>query len=58
MARAHAQSHFGAVNDHRDKKALALRKRNVHLRKLKANRASETEEQRRERLRIEDKTRK
>ena len=37
---------------------MTKKKRSLRNEKLKANRASETEEQRKERLRIEDKTRK
>ena len=37
---------------------MMKKKRSLRNEKLKANRASETEEQRKERLRIEDKTRK
>ena len=67
MAHAHAQSHFWVVKiDTRvidldcARAALAWTKKKRSLRneKLKANRASETEEQRKERLRIEDMTRK
>ena len=68
MAQAHAQSRFWAVKTVtpvllirlRTRAALAWTKKKRSLRneKLKANRSSETEEQRKERLRIEDKTRK
>ena len=37
---------------------MTKKKRSLRNEKLKANRASESEEQRKERLRIEDKTRK
>ena len=63
MAQAHAQSRFWAVKTVTPvffiaRAALAWTKKKHSLRneKLKANKASETEEQRKERLRIEDKT--
>ena len=69
MAHAHALSHFWAVKTvtpvllistahARAALAWTKKKRSLRNEKLKANRASETEEQRKERLRIEDKTRK
>ena len=51
MARAHAQSLLGAVKPVTPKKE-AEKKRSLRNEKLKANRTSETEEQRKERLRI------
>ena len=66
MAHAHAQSRFWAVKTvtpaflfrlrARAASAWTKKKRSFRNEKLKANKASETEEQRKERLRIENKT--
>ena len=65
MAHAHAQSHFGAVKTTRvidfdyaleSSFSMTEKKRSLRNEKLKANTTSETEEQRKEKLKIEDKT--
>ena len=67
MAQAHAQSNFWAVKTvtpvlisttTRAALAWTKMKRSLRNEKIKANRASETEEQRKERQRIEDMMRK
>ena len=57
MAHTHAQSHFWAVKTDPSHPCYWFRRAAFSMtknEKLKANRASETEEQRKERLRIED----
>ena len=60
MAHLHAQSHGVIDFDYSLEISFSMteKKRSLRNEKLKANRASETDEQREKKLRIEDKTRK